>query len=212
MKTCNSILQSCDTTQTRRSRRTGMRRQRGVVLFISLIILVSMSLAGIALIRAIDVNVLLAGNLAFRQGATMAAEVGLESARQKVQTYALDPAWYNDVSNEGYYATWQTGFDPRGWAGWNQASGSGIITLATDAAGYTTSYVIHRMCNAAGNPTGSIGCVKAGTSGTAASSFGAVSYSTYALQLQGQNPIYRITARISGPKSTTSYVQVVINP
>jgi Tfp pilus assembly protein PilX len=186
--------------------------QQGVVLFISLIILVAMTLAGIALIRAVDVNIVLAGNLAFREGATMASDRGIEQARQKIVTYGLDPAWYNDVSSEGYYATWQTGFDPRGWAGWNQASGSGIITLAADSAGYTTSYVIHRMCNSSGNPSGTIGCVKAGVSGTLASSFGSQSYSNYALQLQGQIPVYRVTARVLGPKNTISYIQVVVIP
>ena len=189
-------------------------RQRGVVLFISLIILVAMSLAGIALIRSVDVNVLLAGNLAFRQGATMAAELGIEDARQRIMTNATNTVWYNNSVTDGYSATWATGFDPRVWNGWGQpcVANSGVVSLPADAAGYCTKYVIHRMCNSVGNPSGTNGCVKAGASGTAGSSYGAVSYSNYALQLQGQNPIFRITAQVTGPKSTVSYVQVVINP
>ena len=195
-----------------RARRDDMRapiqRQRGVVLFISLIILVAMSLAGVALVRSVDVNVLLAGNLAFRQGATMAAETAVEQARARITTNGLIPAWYNDVSSDGYSATWQTGADPRTTSSyWTNA-----ITLPVDSAGYTAQYVIHRMCNSAGNPSGTISCVKAGASGTAASSYGAISYSNYALQLQGQNPIYRVTVKVQGPKNTLSYVQVVINP
>lgn len=50
------------------------RAQQGVVLFVALIILVAMTLAGIALMRSVDTNVLIAGNLAFRQGATMAGD------------------------------------------------------------------------------------------------------------------------------------------
>ena len=54
------------------------RAQRGVILFIALIVLVAMSLAGIALMRSVDTNVMIAGNLAFRQGATLAADRAFE--------------------------------------------------------------------------------------------------------------------------------------
>ena len=57
------------------------RAQQGVVLFIALIILVAMTLAGIALMRSVDTNVLIAGNLAFRQANTMYADTGVEAAR-----------------------------------------------------------------------------------------------------------------------------------
>ena len=57
------------------------RAQQGVVLFVSLIILVAMTLAGIALMRSVDTNVLIAGNLAFRQANTMYADTGVEAAR-----------------------------------------------------------------------------------------------------------------------------------
>ena len=51
----------------RAHRRRRTRAQQGVILFIALIVLVAMSLAGIALMRSVDTNVLIAGNLAFRQ-------------------------------------------------------------------------------------------------------------------------------------------------
>ena len=57
------------------------RAQSGVVLFIALIILVAMTLAGIALMRSVDTNVLIAGNLAFRQATTLAGDWGIEEAR-----------------------------------------------------------------------------------------------------------------------------------
>ena len=44
-------------------------RQRGVVLFIALIVMVAMSLAAIALFRSVDTANLVAGNQAFKQGA-----------------------------------------------------------------------------------------------------------------------------------------------
>ena len=57
------------------------KRQQGVILFVALIVLVAMSLTGIALMRSVDTNLLVAGNLAFRQGATAASDWGVEAAR-----------------------------------------------------------------------------------------------------------------------------------
>jgi Tfp pilus assembly protein PilX len=183
-------------------------RQRGVVLFIALIVLVAMSLAGVALVRSTDTNVLMAGNLAFRQGAVLAADNPVNAARKWVTTNASGDTLYNDIPSKGYVASWQDGFNPKTYD-WND--GNGAIRVGTDAAGFESWYVIHRMCAGAGNPT-ALSCVKAGTAGKAASSFGAQSYGSYPLQLSGQTPTYRITARVLGPKNTTSYVQVVITP
>ncbi|HEX2310450.1 MAG TPA: hypothetical protein VHH91_07010, partial [Vicinamibacterales bacterium] len=57
------------------------RRQRGAVLLIALIVLVAMSLAGVALVRGVDMTNLIAGNLAFKQGATLGGDWGAEQAR-----------------------------------------------------------------------------------------------------------------------------------
>lgn len=181
------------------------RGQSGVVLFIALIVLVAMSLAGVALVRSVDTNLLIAGNLAFKQGATLASGKSIEAARAWVVANATGASLYQDIVSSGYSATWQDGFDPRTFS-WDAAQ---VVTLATDAAGYTSSYVVHRMCATAGDP-GSKACVKSGSSGTATSSFGSVSYSSYALSLSGTSPVYRITTRVRGPKNTTSYIQVVI--
>ena len=51
------------------------RAQRGVVLFIALIAMVVMSLAGVALIRSVDTTGSVAGNLAFREASTPAVNM-----------------------------------------------------------------------------------------------------------------------------------------
>jgi len=56
------------------NRLTHRTREQGVILFVALIVLVAMSLAGIALMRSVDTSVLVAGNLAYRQGATSVAD------------------------------------------------------------------------------------------------------------------------------------------
>jgi len=55
-------------------------REKGLALLVAMIALVAMSLAGIALVRSIDTNTMIAGNLAFRQGATLSADAGTETA------------------------------------------------------------------------------------------------------------------------------------
>ncbi len=55
--------------------------QKGVVLFISLIVLVAMTLAGIAMFRQVGTGVTIAGNLAFRDNASSVSDLGLEAGR-----------------------------------------------------------------------------------------------------------------------------------
>src|ERR1700757_3799931 len=54
--------------------------QRGVVLFIALIVMVVMSLAGIALMRSVDTTSAVIGNLAFRQASILPANYAIEDA------------------------------------------------------------------------------------------------------------------------------------
>jgi type IV pilus assembly protein PilX len=55
-------------------------KQRGVVLFFTLIALVVMSLAAVALIRSVDTSTMIAGNLAFKQSGASATDTGMEAA------------------------------------------------------------------------------------------------------------------------------------
>lgn len=58
----------------------GLQRQRGVVLLIALIVLVAMTLAGIAMMRSVDTGVVITGNMAFKQSTINAGDVGLDAA------------------------------------------------------------------------------------------------------------------------------------
>jgi type IV pilus assembly protein PilX len=196
--------------------RVPRKAQRGVILFVALIVLVAMTLTGIALIRSVDTNVLIAGNLAFRQGATAAADWGIEAARSYLKTTlaANKAALDNDNSAAAYYATWQTGLDLVGTTttpfGWSSAA----QLVGTDSAGNEVRYVLHRMCEASGATTAAnANCVKAsgggGATGTEGSTKGTVSYS--ALALPGTTVVYyRVTVRVLGPRNTLSYVQAML--
>jgi len=184
-------------------------RQRGAVLFIALIVLVAMSLAGIALIRGVDTANLIAGNLAFKQNATHGGDWGVEQARSWLQLQAA-PALYADVPGI-YSAAMQTGLDFTGTDpsapdfDWDANS----LGPLTDPAGNQVSYVIHRMCELAGNP-GSVNCVRTSLGGTTGGTQGGATYGGAALPSTSQI-YYRITVRVTGPRNTVSYVQVMVN-
>jgi type IV pilus assembly protein PilX len=193
------------------------RAQQGVVLFVSLIILVAMTLAGIALMRSVDTNVLIAGNLAFRQANTMYADTGVEAARAWL---AANVASLNNNQPGGalhYWANYQLGVNFLGTAvvatdnyNWNQAA-----TVAAPAPAYTISYVIHRLCGGTGAPSDAAAkCMQASAGGGSGSSGlgtkGVVSYGVQALP--GISTIYyRVTVRVTGPRNTLSYVQAILN-
>jgi len=67
----------------------GRRGQRGVVLIIALVMLITITFAGIALFRQVGLGAVIVGNLAFKQGATAAADRGIESARTWLTTPSL---------------------------------------------------------------------------------------------------------------------------
>ncbi len=82
-------------------------RQGGVVLMIALIILVALTLGGIALVRSVDTTNLISGNLAFQQAATRAGEAGTETAMQvflEAVTTTQTSLW-NDDFTKAYAAS-----------------------------------------------------------------------------------------------------------
>ena len=59
---------------------TPKQAQRGVVLFIALIVMVALSLAAVALVRSIDTTNAVIGNLGFRMSSILPANLAVESA------------------------------------------------------------------------------------------------------------------------------------
>src|SRR4051812_44344510 len=82
------IMSRCETTNSKlapiflRSGETASphHQQRGVVLFIALIVLVAMTLAAIALVRAVDTSTQVAGNIGFKQSTVQSSDMGGEQA------------------------------------------------------------------------------------------------------------------------------------
>lgn len=181
--------------------------QRGVVLLIALIVLVAMSMVGLAVMLSSGGSILMAGNLSFRQNATSAGDYGIELARDWLRKQGPE-ALKTTATGQGYYATWDAGFNPTTFTAWHNPG------QPADAGGNTVRYVIHRMCAEAGGVIPADGasptqeCVTLADPGKT-SSKGGVQYGEKALQGTAQ-VYYRITARVDGPKNTRSIVQAMM--
>lgn len=196
-----------------------MRRtqQRGVILMIALIVMVSMTLAAIALVRSVDTGILVAANLAFRQSATISGDTGLRSATNWLLSNQAGTTLHADKldATSAYWASAQNAppaFDPLVY---DWESGNNSVCILAGCArdpvtGNVTRFVIHRLCDLAGNPIG-VKCVRPpATSGSSNNSSKAVvSVGTMAMTATSA-AYYRITVRITGPRNTTSYVQAVV--
>ena len=187
-------------------------RQRGVVLMITLIVLVAMTLAAIALVRSTDTTNLIAGNLAFQQAATNSGDQGTEAAIAWLEQNNSGTYLHSDHNTSGdrlgYSASRQDPVPGQTWENfWNMVLSNQSISLAPDAAGNTVSYVIQRMCQLSGAPTSGAGC--AVSSATATTVGNSEDAGTVVLQYSSQ-VFYRITSRIVGPRNTVSFVQTIV--
>tara|TARA_R110001599_G_scaffold64023_4_gene179454 strand:- start:134437 stop:135051 length:615 start_codon:yes stop_codon:yes gene_type:complete len=188
-------------------------KQKGVVLIIALIVLVAMTLAGIAMMRSVDTSNLIAGNLAFQQAATHSADAGIETAVAWLETNAAGSVLDNDDATNGYAANGSDATNNpsanQSWdAYWVATLDGRKVDLNADQAGNQVSYVIDRMCNFTGAKTAGASCV-ASPAVTAATGN---AEEAGEIQLKAPSVVYyRITVRVAGPKNTVSYVQATVS-
>jgi Tfp pilus assembly protein PilX len=199
-------------------RRAPRRHQGGIVLFIALIVLVAMSLAGIAMVRSVDTSLGIAGNMAFKQSTVLGADKGIAQAYTWLSANAAGTTLINTDTLNGYYSAapndsssgyW---FDDSNWT-----IGTSAVALnggAPDAAGNVIRYVIHRMCSLPGTTYNGVAGGVTNTcslyfSNSTATSGGSMSVG--APQFQGIPQLYyRITVRVDGPRNTTSIIQASV--
>jgi type IV pilus assembly protein PilX len=174
------------------------------VLFIALIVLVAMTLAGLAMFRSVGTGVIIAGNLTFKQAATSAADRGIEAGRAWLTSQV--PSVLQTTALPGFYSDWQQTFNPATFD-WGASS---VLVTANDGGGNEIRYVIHRLCSTANASVNAPlqQCVTLSSSGAGASRGGG-SYGNLPLSNTIQ-AYFRITARAVGPKNTVSYVQSII--
>jgi Tfp pilus assembly protein PilX len=181
-------------------------KQAGVVLFIALIALIVMSLAAVALIRSVDTNTMIAGNLSFKQSALVSTDSGVETALSWLKDQsALD----GNLNAQGYYAT--SAGDAKTLADSSNAkfaTGNNITAAGIDGSGNTIKYIIQRMCKNTGAADTSH-CLY-GPSGEDENSKSHCDLSNPCLSEPTGALLYRITTKVTGPKNTVSYSQAFV--
>lgn len=204
------------------------RRQRGVVMLVALIVLVAMTLAAVALVRSVDTGNQVAGNLAFKQGATAAADSGVEAAIDWLVANAGTAVLHADAPTQGYYATSQDTLDVTGTSGnddyatvdWDNNNCAGVSSAAcikpsasADAGnGNRVTYIIHRLCKSAGDPNSSgNSCANYKSPTTTSPKRGELKYGDDKRFEPLPAEYYRITSRVKGPKNTVSFVETIVH-
>ena len=189
-----------------RVRVTPRRSERGVVMFVALVVLIVMTLAGLAMLRQMSSGVSIAGNIAFKQGATAVADAGIEAGRAWLTANA--GAVNADVAASGYYATWGTNVDPTS-AVWKTMWDAVPDTLVTNTG--NVRFIVQRLCSMPGPSFGGAQqCSDSIPASGGGESKGGGSYGNTSSTLTPA-PFYRVTARVIGPRNTVSYTQVVMN-
>lgn len=184
-------------------------KQKGLVLFIALIALVVLSLAAVALIRSVDTNTMIAGNLGFKQSATMSADSGVETAITWLNANQAAATTEADQTASGYYATSAANAKTLADASALVATGAGIVAGYEATSGNTITYVIQRMCRAAG-PSNTANCMY-GPPGVVKDSNLVCDASNPCLNPTPANSLmYRVTTKVVGPRNTVSYTQAFI--
>ena len=124
------------------------RRQDGIVLMVALIMLVAMSLAGVALMRSVETAVMVAGNFAFKEAAVQSADQGVQAAALWVGTTNknMPATLYDDNPATGYFSS-LPGVDPDFFDDSTWATALSVNGGAPDAAGNRVRYIVHRMCS-----------------------------------------------------------------
>ena len=192
----------------------GRAKQRGVVLFFALVALVVMSLAAVALIRSVDTSTMIAGNLAFRQSATISGDAGIEAANNwltaqqqamKGRNIFMDPTHTFNVDNAamGYYTS-------------IPANNPKWFPLAQDKSGNTVSYIIERLCRTANALPRTANCLFSPPDPNGGGNSAGVYLPTEICQGAGcpptliESPQYRITVQITGPRNTVNSLQAFV--
>ncbi len=203
------------------SRRTGQmpvpsRRQDGIVLIVALIVMVALSLAGVALVRSVDTTTAVVGNLAFRQAALLPANLAVEEAsaalfKDVAKTgVALIADKTADLPAQNYFASFQPE-DPTKYP-------HGVPDQLKQLKNYTlprvlyadkdnyfeVRYMIERSCTGAG-PALPGNCDMMAPKQVPGTTVG-----EGAPPVLPQIPFYRLTVRVDGPKNTTAFLQAML--
>jgi hypothetical protein len=182
--------------------RTGLSltpdRQRGVVIFIAMLAIIALLLAGAALDRAVGTDAATSANVAERTRMLLAAPIAVEHAVAALFEGGIADAATDDLVHN-YFAAKQAGDDargvPRALQSITRYPAEATVLVPTD--GYALRHVIERLCLRDGPPA-----VDHCTLSPPANVSDAPS--------SPRAPYYRVTVRADGPAGSAAFVQVLL--
>lgn len=210
--------------------------QRGVSLIFALITMVALSLAAVALIRSVDTNTLVLGNLGFKQdtvrGADYASRIAIDWLSANIADSRLNNDWVD--ANTAYYATTRdTTANPLDVTGNGTGSSRTLIDwagnscnshspcLSTRAITDTTHnvrarYVVLRLCDATGDPTSpssTINCARPLVNQTSESGErGSLNYAnSQRIGTTTVSQYFRILVRTTGGRDTATITETLVH-
>jgi Tfp pilus assembly protein PilX len=220
---------SATALQPQRQGRRRPLRQRGVVLLFSLIALVVLLIAAVALMRSLNTSLFTAGNIAFKRDLQNQSERAVEQVLADFRAGgALDSPTTraNNVAAQNYSAsvlpvnaqgipTALLADDATFAAAWTAADIDGTTEPTLANQGVSIRYVVDRMCATTGDETalGTATCVLSNNpmpSGGSASNLQGADKAPLCATCASAAPqgvVYRVSVRVTGPRNTQAFFQ-----
>ncbi len=185
--------------------------QSGFILLFTLVALVVVLIAGLSLIKAMDVGLLQAGNLAFRRDLVNQAERGMAQALARfTATGALSSdALRNAHAPTVNYSASRLATNAQGIptlllddAAFTAAGMTGA-DVTDSSSGVTVRVLIDRQCTAVGDIAGNACALATADSERAADD-------RYRHVRGEAQPVYRISVRATGPRNTQAFFQSTV--
>lgn len=190
----------------------GIRTQRGDVLIITLICLVVMLIASVALSRSSTNTLLQAGNFSFKSDLSNQGERAMANAVYLLKSGSLASSSLRQSNQTAYnYSASQLSTNDQGVPSVlvsdssYSSAGFSQTDFSDTSAQVTIRTVIDRQCSTAGAPTSSTCVYYTPDSSTALTGTARLKR----VQSSGV-PTYRITVRVSGPRNTQIFQQMIV--
>jgi type IV pilus assembly protein PilX len=205
--------------------------QRGVSLLFSLMALVILGFGAVALTRSVDTGTLILGNLAFKQDTITSSSRATEEALTWLAANATGNTLNANKTDRGYYASSIDKLDPTGnhtsttnklplvnWDGSCNGATTGTYEncdvlpfTGTVVNGNRVQWVITRLCDNVGAPSGTNLCVRpaAASTSTALERGELNPGGRFGTGIAG--PYYRVIVRVEGPRNTVSFTESLVH-
>ena len=170
--------------------------QQGFSLIFVLIVLAVMLIGAIAMLRSTDVSARVVGNLSFQAAATKATDIGISEASKALNAQANTDT---TIPNQ-YFATRQ----PENADGVPSTVDWSAV-VSQQVGNYSVQRVIERLCQSTPVTDPTTQCMMYEVASAGSNKAGTQAYANPA------SLYYRITVRVTGPKSTTSFVQALVS-